>query len=242
MQCTQDELLISALTRTLAGAGTVAVGSVSPLPAAAALLAQALDPTRTRALIFLNSVNDPFPEAGSEIYDRIGQGRIDAFFLSAGQIDGQANLNNVGVGEYPDLPVRFPGCYGMPFIYLMVPRVILFREEHTPRALVDKVDFISAAGVTPPNVFRRGGPTDLVTTLAAFAFNRQAGRFRLTSVHPGGTVAEVVSATGFDFDREPEVPITPQPPEEWLRLLHGPVREQVAETYPTFAATRLGNR
>jgi glutaconate CoA-transferase subunit B len=242
MQCTQDELLISALTRTLAGAGTVAVGSVSPLPAAAALLAQALDPARTRALIFLNSVNDPFPEAGSEIYDRIGQGRIDAFFLSGGQIDGQANLNNVGVGEYPDLPVRFPGSYGMPFIYLMVPRVILFREEHTPRALVRKVDFVSAAGVTPPEVFRRGGPTDLVTSIAAFTFDRQAGRFWLASVHPGHTVDEVVRATGFEFDRAADVPETPAPSAEWLKLLHGPVRDQVAETYPTFAATRLGNR
>lgn len=242
MACNQDELLICALARTLAGVETVVVGSVSPLPAAAALLAQALNPDKTRAMVFLNSVNDPFPEAGSEIYDRIGQGRVEAFFLSGGQIDGQANLNNVGVGTYPNVPVRFPGSYGLPFIYFMVPRVILFREEHSPRALVQKVDFISAPGVTPPNIYRRGGPTDLVTSLASFAFDRKAGRFTLASVHPGHTVDEVVAETGFSFERSADVPETPQPSEEWLALLHGPVREQVAETYPTFAAKRLGNR
>src|SRR6187551_3458113 len=133
---TQDEVIICLTTRLLADAGVVAVGSFSPLPAAAALLAEELYPGRTRALIFRNRHNDPFPEGGVELYDRIGQGRINVLFLSGGQIDGQANINNVCVGEYPNAPVRFPGSFGSPFIYMMVPRIILFREEHTPRTLV----------------------------------------------------------------------------------------------------------
>ena len=240
MQCTRHELVICAIARLLVDAGTVAIGSSSPVPAASALLAEALSPTRTRALIFRNNINDPFPESGSELYDRIGQGRIDVFFLSGGQIDGQANLNMIGIGSYPRTPVRFPGNHGTPFIYLMVPRVILYRAEHSKRVLVPRVDFISAPGMTPPHVHRRGGPTDLITHMAAFTFDRQAGRFALAQVHPGFTVEDVMSNTGFEFKQPPNVAVTPEPSPEWLALLRGPVRGQVAQTYPRFAAVHLG--
>jgi len=239
MQWSRDELVICVIARLLADAGTVAIGSSSPVPAAGALLAQRLYPGRTCALISRNNINDPFPESGSEIYDRIGQRRIDVFFLSGGQIDGQANLNMIGVGPYPRTPIRFPGNHGLPFIYLMVPRVILYREEHSTRVLVPKVDFISAAGVTPAGIYRRGGPTNLITGKAAFTFDRHEGRFTLVSVHPGHTVEDIVAITGFTFERSATVPNTPEPPAEWLQLLRGPVREEVAETYPDFAAVRL---
>jgi glutaconate CoA-transferase subunit B len=240
MAYTQDELVICLLARLLANAGTVAVGSFSPVPASAALLAQTIYPGRTRALIFRNNVHDPFHESGSELYDRIAQGRIDAFFISGGQIDGQANLNNVGVGEYPRAKVRFPGSFGTPFIIMMVPRVILYREEHSKRVLVPKVDFISAPGVTPPEVHRPGGPTDLVTSKAAFTFDRGRGRFTLSTVHPGVSVQEVIENTDFDFDRPDLVPESQLPPAEWCAILHEKVRPQVAETYPEFAERRLG--
>ena len=95
-------------------------------------------------------------------------------------------------------------------------------------------------GVTPPGVYRRGGPTDLITSKAHFTFDRSRGRFTLASVHPGHSVDEVIESTGFDFDRPASVPETVAPPPDWLSRLHGAVRAQVAETYPQFAATRLG--
>ena len=235
--CTHAERIIGAIARLLENAGTVAVGSSSPVEAAAALLAQAVYPGGTRALVFRNNVHDPFPESGSELYDRIGQGRIDVFFLSGGQIDGSANLNMVGVGSYPRMPVRFSGNHGTPFIYLMVPRIILYREEHSRRTLVRRVDYVSGPGVTPRDVPRRGGPSDLVTGKAAFTFDRGTARFTLVSVHPPFAVHDVVESTGFDFERPADVPATPEPPADWLRLLRGPVRAQVGETYPRFAAT-----
>ncbi|HVO87133.1 MAG TPA: CoA-transferase [Casimicrobiaceae bacterium] len=242
MNCNAQELVICAIARLLGAAGTVAVGSSSPVPAAAALLAHALRPTQVRALIFRNNIHDPFPESGSELYDRVGQGRIDVFFLGGGQIDGQANLNMVGVGPYPQTPVRFPGNHGTPFIYYMVPRVIIYREEHSRRVLVPRVDYVSAPGISPPHIYRRGGPTDLVTSMAMFAFDRSVGRFTLRSVHPRYSVDDVVQNTGFDFDRPSDVPPTPEPSDEWLALLRGAVRQQVAETYPRFARTHLQDR
>ena len=238
----RDELLIAAVARLLEGEGNVAVGSSSPIPAAGALLAQAMSKGATRALVFRNSIQDPFPESASELYDRIGQGRIDVFFLGGGQIDGEANLNMVGVGEYPRSRVRFPGCHGTPFIYMMVPRTILFREEHSLRVLVPKVDFISAPGTSPPDVRRRGGPTDLVTAIAHFRFDRARRRFTLVSVHPGHSVGEVLERTGFEFDCADEVPETAAPSAGQLRLIRGRVAAEVAQTYPEFTASKLGYR
>ena len=102
-----------------------------------------------------------------------------------------------------------------------------------------KVDFISAPGITPPGVYRRGGPTDLITSMAHFTFDREKGRFTLASVHPGHNVEDVVENTGFEFVCPADVAQTAAPAADWLALLRGRVRDQVAETYPQFAASRL---
>ena len=143
----------------------------------------------------------------------------------------------MGTGGYPRTDVRWPGSFGSAYLYFLVPRVILFREEHTPRVFVPKVDFISAPGVSEPNVYRPGGPYALLTGKALFAFDKARQRFRLETVHPGFSVADVEASTGFEFDRTSHVDVTPAPEPELLALLRGPVRDEVAETYPQFAAT-----
>jgi glutaconate CoA-transferase subunit B len=59
-------------------------------------------------------------------------------------------------------------------------------------------------------------------------------------VHPGHSVAEVVEHTGFDFDHPPDVPVTPAPPPETLRILRTVVAPQLVEVYPQFAAQVFG--
>ena len=125
---------------------------------------------------------------------------------------------------------------------MMVPRTILFREEHSPRVLVPKVDFISAPGTSPPNIHRRGGPTDLITAIAHFRFDPARRRFTLASVHPGHSVGEVLDRTGFEFECADEVPETAAPSAGQLRLIRGRVAAEVAQTYPEFAASKLGYR
>jgi glutaconate CoA-transferase subunit B len=125
-------------------------------------------------------------------------------------------------------------------MYFLVPRVILFREEHSRRVLVPTVEFISAPGTSAPNVCRPGGPYALVTGRCVFDFDRERGRFRLRCVHPGHTVEEVVAETGFDFDLPATVPQTPAPSADTLALIRGPVGAAVAETYPRFAVEVLG--
>jgi glutaconate CoA-transferase subunit B len=121
-----------------------------------------------------------------------------------------------------------------------VPKVILFRTEHSRRTLVPKVDFISAPGGNDENVFRTGGPIALVTNRCVFSFDRARRRFRLDSIHPGHSIEEVIEHTGFAFDRPAAVPETPAPDAETLRLMRAVVAPQLAEVYPQFAARVFG--
>jgi glutaconate CoA-transferase subunit B len=121
-------------------------------------------------------------------------------------------------------------------MYLMTPRTILFREEHSPRVLVPRVAHVSAPGVSPPGVFRRGTAQALVTGRCVFAFDAARARFRLARRHPGETAAAIRAATGFDYDAPDEVPETPPPTAAELALLRGPVAAAMRETYPEFCA------
>ncbi len=217
----------------------IAVGAASPIPAAACwLVAKRGKPVRL-SLLHKRSGN-PFTEGSRELFDLTGQGRIDLFFLGGGQIDGQANLNLLGTGGWPGTEVRFPGSFGSAFMYFMCPRTILFREEHSPRVLVDQVDHISAPGVSAPDVFRRGTAQALVTGKCVFAFD--GARFRLASLHPGETKATIRAATGFDYDDAGDVPMTPDPTDEDLALLREKVCDEMLETYPDFCARVFGRK
>ncbi len=233
---TPRELLIATIAGLLDGVRHVAVGASSPIPAAACRLVQALGHSVRLSLLHLPTGN-PFTEGTRELFDLAGQGRIDLFFLGGGQIDGQANLNMIGTGDWPGTGVRFPGSFGSAFMYFMTPRTILFREEHSRRVLVPRVDFVSAPGVSPPGVFRRGTAQALVTGRCVFAFDAAAARFRLSSLHPGETPATVREATGFDYDAPAAPPVTPDPTPADLALLRGPVCDAMMETYPAFCRT-----
>lgn len=232
------ELLVATLAGLYAGARTVFVGANSPIPAAAALLARARDPALT-ILIHGHPAHALFTNGAAEQFDFVAEGRLDVFVLGALQIDGAANLNLVAIGDYAKPRLRFTGSFGSPFVYFLVPRVILFREEHTPRVLVPRVDFVSAPGTSPPGVHRPGGPTHLLTGKALFAFDRAAARFRLTHVHPGETTEGVRTATGFDFTVDRAVAETPRPDAATLALLRGPIAEELAPAYPKFVRSKL---
>lgn len=232
MQASSRELQAVALARLLAGERTVAVGNSSPVPAAAALLARALAGGAMRVMILGSRRHGGFTDGGRELFDAAAQGRIDAFFLSGGQIDGEGNLNLVGLGQYPRLDRRFPGSFGSAYLYFLVPKVLLFREEHSPRVLVPRVDFVSAPAASAPGVYRPGGPAALVTGRCVFRFDRERRRFALESVHPGESLASVRANTGFEFDAEDAARVTPAPAPGELALLRGEIADELDDVYP----------
>jgi glutaconate CoA-transferase subunit B len=235
-----EELYAAVIAGLLAGVRHVAVGMLSPVPGAGALLAAQLSGGTMRVSILGSRAHSRWTNGGAEVFDLAGRGRIDAFFLSGGQIDGHGNINLVGTGEYPQTEVRWSGSFGSAYLYYLVPRVVLFRWEHSRRTLVDQVDFISAPGSSPPEVHRPGGPVALITNLCLFDFDRTRGRFQLRSVHPGHTLEEVRDQTGFDFDCPSTPPTTAPPDAARLELLRGPVARQIAAIYPAFAERVFG--
>jgi glutaconate CoA-transferase, subunit B len=233
----QAEFLAAVLARAAEGSRTVGVGTNSPIPAAAALLARARAGGNLEAIVLGSRDFWPFTDGGRELFDFAAQGRLDSFFLGGGQIDGAGNVNLVSVGGYPAGKQRFPGSFGSAYLYALVPNVILFREEHSPRTLVERVDFISAAGVGPEGAYRAGGPRFLVTGRAVFRF--AGGAFSLQSVHPGESAETIRAATGFAFALEPDLHETPAPGPEDIALLRGPIAEALRPVYPRFVAKAL---
>src|ERR1700712_3987073 len=141
-----EELLADVIAGLIGDTRHVAVGNSSPIPATAALLARERGHGKPYVSLLQSRKSNFFTDGGRELFDCAAQGRIDVFFLGGGQIDGEANINLIGTGGYPRSTVRFPGTFGSAYLYFLVPRVILFREEHSRRVFVPKVEFISAPG------------------------------------------------------------------------------------------------
>jgi glutaconate CoA-transferase subunit B len=240
-----EELLADVISRLIGDARHIAVGSASPIPATAALLARERANLHNLVKPYVSLLGSRahtfFTDGARELFDCAGQGRVDVFFLSGAQIDGGGNINLVNIGAYDKPKARFPGSFGSAYLYYVVPRVILFRVEHSRRTLVPKVDFISAAGASPDNIFRPGGPTALVTNRCLFDFDRVRGRFRLVSVHPGHSVEDIIENTGFDFGGPSLVPITPAPNADTLHLMRTAVPPMLAEVYPEFTRRVFGH-
>ena len=233
----REELLISQLADLLVNDKHVAVGAASPIPGAAALLAKEeakLINKRLRVTILHSNKYNNFTDGARELFDCAAQGRIDTFFLGGVQIDGQANINLVGTGTYPKIEKRFPGSFGSALMYFVVPQIILFREEHSPRTLVDQVDFISAPGASDENIYRPGGPKYLITNRALFKFNKDLKKFSLLKLNQNQTIQDIKELTGFKFDISENISDMLNPDTTRLKTLRDKIAPMVSEFYPEF--------
>ena len=230
-----EELLADVIGRLIGDVRHVAVGAASPIPATAALLARERGGGRPYVSLLGSRAHTFFTDGGRELFDCAGQGRIDVFFPLRRPDRRRGQHQPRQRRRLRQAEGALPGSFGSSYLYYVVPKVILFRLEHSRRTLVPKVDFISAPGGSADNVFRPGGPIALVTNRCLFDFDRERRRFRLASVHPGHSVAEVIENTGFDFDRPQDVPVTPAPSDDTLRTMRTVVAPKLAEVYPQFA-------
>jgi glutaconate CoA-transferase subunit B len=233
----REELLISQLSDLLVNDKHVAVGAASPIPGAAALLAKEeakLINKRLRVTILHSNKYNNFTDGARELFDCAAQGRIDTFFLGGVQIDGQANINLVGTGSYPKIEKRFPGSFGSALMYFVVPQIILFREEHSPRTLVNQVDFVSAPGVSDENIYRPGGPKYLLTNRALFKFNKDLKKFSLLKLNQNQTIEDIKELTGFKFDISKNISDMLDPDTLRLKILRDKIAPMVSEFYPEF--------
>lgn len=243
---TVDELMVTTLAAYFRDGDQVCNGMASFIPVAAFMLARL---THAPGLVWIaSSVGvEPRPERipastleaplwrdsimyldqYTDFWDLVQNGRwITKFCVGAAQIDCHGNANNSVIGEHYHRPrVRLPGTAGLADLCSMGKDLYFWNPDHSPRSLVEKVDFISGAGYLDGGDARErlglgGGPQAVITNLAILDFHPRLKRMRLKSVHPGVAVGAVQEATGFELLLpEGSVPQTPAPTHEQVRLI-----------------------
>src|SRR6478672_4927552 len=123
-------------------------------------------------------------------------GRIDVGFLGAAQLDRFGNINTTVIGgDYAHPKVRLPGAGGAPEIAASCGEVIVIVRQ-SPRAFVEKVDFITSVGHGdgPGSRERLGlrgkGPTKVITDLGILEPDPVTKELVLTHLHEGVTVEQ----------------------------------------------------
>ena len=72
---------------------------------------------------------------------------LQKFCVGAAQLDHYGNANNSVIGaDYHRPKVRLPGTAGLGDMGSIGKRLFFWNPNHNPRALVEKVDFVSCAG------------------------------------------------------------------------------------------------
>jgi glutaconate CoA-transferase subunit B len=241
-----DELMVTVLAEQFQNGDQACNGMASFIPVAAFMLARA---THAPELVWLASsvglearpkripastLEAPlwrdsvmYLEQYGDFWTYVLNGRwIEKFCVGAAQLDQYGNANNSVIGsDYHAPEVRLPGTAGLADMGSIGKQLYYWNPNHSPRSLVKRVDFISAAGYLEGGDARArlglaGGPQIVVSNLAVMDFEPESKRMRLKSVHPGTTVAQVREATGFDLLMpDDEVPETRPPTEEQVRLI-----------------------
>ncbi|MEU5432775.1 CoA-transferase [Streptomyces sp. NPDC020719] len=149
-------------------------------------------------------------------------GRVDVGFLSAAQLDRHANINTTEVDRGPGRPPgRLPGAGGAPEIAAHCGEVLIVLR-HSPRALVEHLDFVTTLGhgSGPGDRARHGmrgrGPTAVITDLGVLRPDPATAELVLTQVHPGVSVEQVREATGWPLRTADRVEVTEPPTETEL--------------------------
>jgi len=234
---TIDELIITCMARELHG--EVLVSSVTAFGALAAHLARSTHapelavlstpesgmdvaalPTLTLGQ-FLTDNQRAIPLTMEDIFDAIFSDRF-RIWINPAQIDEQGSVNISVIGPWEKPKVALVGSRGIPEDTSHLSQGLYYLTQHTPRAVVAKVDFISGAGYTEDRrkyLGPHGAPTRLITDLGVFGFDPDAGRMVPQSLHPGVTPERVKEQTGFPIQVPAGVRTTEPPNEEEVRII-----------------------
>jgi len=241
---TVDELMVSVIAHTVEDSSICSVGSVSPLATIAYLLAKHLWAPKATIISsnggYLDIASRPMSTMSAEMLDfrsavaHIGsddsynwyyqRSRISHEVVSSAQVDRQANTNTAWIRGARGGWIRLPGQGGMADVADMHQRFFLYLPRHSPRTMVEKVDFVSASRAFHSDAQRarygyRPGPTTLITNLGMFEYDVEAEELVLTHLHPGISFEELQGATGFKVRQSDALITTPTPTREEIRMI-----------------------
>ncbi len=241
-QYTSMELMICAAAGFLEDGAMVVVGTGAPC--AAAMLAQKTTAPNLTLMFEAGGVGPRLPRmpisvgdsrtffqglmatSMADIMETCQRGMVDYTFLGGAQIDAFGNLNSTQIGgDYRRPKVRLPGSGGANDLGSLCWRTMVI-TPHDPRRFVEKIDFVTTPGyLTGPGAREAAGlppgtgPYKVITDLAVLGFDDQTKRMQVESLHPGASLDDVRTRTGFELLQRDPIGVTPEPTEELLEIL-----------------------
>ncbi len=237
---TDTEIMATAGARELKDGQVVVVGL--GLPQVATVLAKRTHAPRLSALLEIGVIN-PAPidtavgladariwykaTCWSGFLDVMGmnvhRGVVDVGFLGALEIDQHGNINTTLLKNDKGGIRYFNGSAGGNDIASMAKSVMMIMR-HEKRKLPTLVAHLTSPGFVGGKSrkelgLRGGGPFCVITDKAVLGFDEETHSAKLVSLHPGVSLEDVVENTGFTLKIPKQVPNTPLPTAEELRLL-----------------------
>jgi len=156
------------------------------------------------------------------VFDVVWSGRRNLIMM-ASQIDRSGNQNISAIGPWAQPKAQLVGVRGAPG-NTVNHTTSYWVPNHSTRSFVEQVDVVSGVGyaraeAAGPSASKFHEIRFVVSNLGVFDFATPDHAMRLASVHPGGTVDQVVEATGFELVVPDDVPFTRDPTPEELELL-----------------------
>lgn len=141
---------------------------------------------------------------------------FDMSFSSGAQVDRFGNLNITAIGNYRRPTVRLVGSLAQPEHLAFVHRPIIMMDL-SRRSFVAKLDFMTSVGHYKGGNSRTdigldaGGPCLVVTDKAIFDFDPITKEMRVSSIHPGVELKEVLENMDFRPVIPDDIPVTLAP-------------------------------
>jgi len=186
------------------------------------------------------SVGDPFTWRKSPVIQEMAysfaqayNGYVDIGFLGFAQVDMYGNINTHLIGDDFLRPkTRLTGSGGNNDLSSLTENMVLVGLQ-TPDKFPARVDFITSVGHLRGGNSRREagllgkGPVAVVTNAGVYDFEPVTKRMRVQSLQPGVSFELAQLCTGFELLKpEGEIPLTPTPPEDVLKILRTQVDPQ----------------
>jgi acyl CoA:acetate/3-ketoacid CoA transferase beta subunit len=149
------------------------------------------------------------------VFDVVWSGRRHVM-MGATQIDRRGNQNIACIGEWARPKAQLLGVRGAPGNTVNHP-TSYWVPNHSTRAFVDRVDFVSGVGYPSPTPFHE--IRRVVSSKGVFDFDTPDRTMRVRSVHPGVSIDDVIEATGFPLAVADDVEESRLPTDEELRLI-----------------------
>lgn len=225
-----------AVAECFRGDGEILANPIGTIPMVGGRLARAtfepdLMMTDSEAMLIANDEAFAWPDGKvvemwnpyRSMFDIVWSGRRHVM-MGATQVDQYGNQNIAAIGPYARPKVQLLGYRGAPGNTTNNP-TSYWVPNHSPQVVCAAVDTVCGIGYDRaaelgPQAARFHEIRRVVTNLAVLDFDTPDHRMRLRSVHPGLTVDDVVTATGFELVVPDDVPESRVPTDDELHLLY----------------------